>query len=96
MYKKITRELIHGKTMPGLEETLGRVFKIIKYIEEHEGCSITDIANGLNMNKNTVVKIVKCLVELGIVKKELTGIPRKSIIELTAKGKCLASCLKSE
>ena len=81
--------------MPELTSTLARAFKILDYIAAHEGCSIAEIATELGLNKNTVQNMVNALKELGLVEKKVGGMPRKAIIVLTEKGKCIHRCFKS-
>ena len=79
--------------MVAAKEVLEWAFKTLEYISKHEGCSVIDISKVLNLSYPRTLNLVRVLEDLGLIKREIGGMPRKSVIVLTEKGKCLAKCL---
>ena len=81
--------------MAKLEETVNRLLAILEVIVENPGLNITQITERLGLNRNTVQNNIDVLVKLGLVRKQVKGMPRQAYLEPTDKGVCIVRCIKS-
>ena len=78
-----------------LEEHLKTVFKAIKIIAENEGLSISELSKLLGKNRPQTYTIVNALKSLGLIDKiKERGVPPKTKIILTERGRVFAECIK--
>ncbi len=78
-----------------LKEHLKNMFKLIKTITEMREPSISDLVKATNLNRSHVYTLLGVLEELGLVERQkVRGLPPKTIVVLTDKGKKLYLCLK--
>ena len=80
-----------------LKEHLKNMFKLIKTVHEMHEPSISDLVKATNLNRSHVYTLLNVLEELGLVKRQkVRGLPPKTIVVLTDRGRKLYLCLKNE
>jgi len=78
-----------------LHETLRRVLDIVRYLSERPGASLSELSRDLGLNVETARRTLRALEQVGLVRREVGGMPRTARHYLTDLGKCIASCLSS-
>jgi Bacterial regulatory protein, arsR family. len=73
-------------------EAFRRWVEILRLCDGERG--VAEIAEALGMRLSTVSDYIDVLEELGLVKTEIKGLPRKRVPVLTEKGRCLVECFK--
>lgn len=84
--------------MVRIDETLESCFQFLRKAKELEDQqpSILEIGKALGWNYPKTNNIAKALEKMGFIELELyQGLPRKFIVKLTEKGKCLLECISS-
>ena len=79
--------------MPTITDVIRKVFAALEILNETPGITITELAQRLGVSRVSATNIVEALVELGLVKKELKGMPRRAELYLTGPGSCIARCI---
>ncbi len=74
-------------------EAFKRWIEILKLCDGQRG--VTEIAQMLGLRISTVSEYIDVLEELGLVRTEIMGVPRKRVPVLTERGKCLLKCFES-
>jgi len=78
-----------------LEEHVRLLFRALLVIGEGEGVNLSELATALGKNRPQVYTLVNTLESLGLVARErVKGLPPKTIVKLTDRGRKLASCIK--
>ncbi len=77
-----------------LEEHVKLLFKALQIISEKENINLSELAIALGKNRPQIYTLVNTLESLGLVTKErVKGLPPKTIVKATDKGKKLNQCL---
>ncbi|MEB3789184.1 MAG: MarR family transcriptional regulator [Desulfurococcales archaeon] len=80
--------------MPEIGEVLDMTVLILKTLHEEGPLSITELAQKLGTNRNKTTRYIQALEQRQLVQKQLDpGPPRKVILTVTSKTKCILECL---
>jgi len=82
--------------MVRIDETLESCFMFLKKVKELEDQepSILEIGKALGWNYPKTNNIAKALEKMGFIELQLyMGLPRKFIVKLTEKGRCILECI---
>lgn len=63
-----------------------RQYSLLRAIEEHEGCSVRELADAAELDRSTLARSLKPLMQAGYIEDHKEASARNSVLYLTLKG----------